>query len=79
MRCASARSIVPLRIPRARTVTSFGPVHATSAPSEETISRNVSTSRIRGTFSSVIGSLVSAAAARHGSAAFLGELVPAAA
>ena len=47
------------------------PSHVTSAPREATISRNVSTSRMRGTFSRVTGSSASTVAARHGSAAFL--------
>ena len=53
------------------TRTSFGPVHATSAPRSASSSSIVSTSRIRGTFESVTGSCVSSVAARIGSAPFL--------
>ena len=50
---------------------SFGPVHSTSAPTSASSATIVSTSRIRGTFESVTGSLASRVAARIGSAPFL--------
>ena len=50
---------------------SFGPIHSTSAPRVRSSSLIVSTSRIRGTFDSSTGSLVSRHAAMIGSAAFL--------
>ncbi len=53
------------------TVTSFGPIHSTSAPRLSSSSTIVSTSRIRGTFVSVTGSEASSVAARIGSAPFL--------
>src|SRR5205809_5497638 len=53
------------------TRSSFGPVHSTSAPSAETSPTIVWTSRMRGTFVSVICSSVRRQAARIGSAPFL--------
>ena len=50
---------------------SFGPVHSVSAPASASSATIVSTSRIRGTFDSVTGSLASSVAARIGSAPFL--------
>ena len=56
---------------RRATRTSFGPIHAASAPRSASSSTIVSTSRMRGTFASVTGSSVSRHAARIGSAPFL--------
>src|SRR5919204_5079946 len=55
----------------ARTRSSFRPCHSTSTPMSASSSTIVSTSRIRGTFSSTTGSGVSRQAARIGSAPFL--------
>ena len=60
--CGSRR---PGRGPRSR------PVHSTSAPTSTRSASIVSTSRIRGTFRSATGSLVSRQAARIGSTPFL--------
>ena len=57
--------------PSVSTRISFSPVHSTSAPMSASSSTIVCTSRIRGTFVSVTGSVASTHAARIGSAPFL--------
>ena len=69
-RHSSGSSDVFVTLP-ASTVTSFGPLQRTSAPMSASSSTIVSTSMIRGTFSSRTGPDASTVAARIGSAPFL--------
>ncbi len=71
MRVHRSASRVVFEISAAHTRNRFGPSHSTSAPMSHRSSIIASTSRMRGTLSSVTGSAVSRQAARIGSAAFL--------